>query len=64
MVGADRPSSSRKWRATYPEVLSAYRSWLRWNISRSGVKPHGYKGDLIKKREEEMTVAMATVRVD
>ena len=33
---ADHPSSSRKWKKTHPEILSAYNAWLRWNISRSG----------------------------
>ena len=60
-----KPSSSKLYG---PIVSAAYRLWLKWNISRSGVEPHGYKGGLIKKREEEMTVsmtvAMAAVRVE
>ena len=55
---ADRPSSSRKWFATHPEVLSAYNSWLKWNLTKQGGKPDNYKGDLVKKRDEEAGAVM------
>jgi hypothetical protein len=47
---APRPSSSRKYTATHPEVLAVYNSWLKWNLTKEGGKPHKYKGDLVKKR--------------
>ena len=31
---APRPSSSRKYIATHPEVLSVYNSWLKWNLTK------------------------------
>jgi hypothetical protein len=55
---APRPSSSRKYIGTHPEVLSAYNSWLKWNLTKQGGQPHNYKGDLVKKREEEAGAAM------
>ena len=55
---APRPSSSKKYIATHPEVLSVYHSWLKWNLTKQGGKPHNYKGDLVKKREEEAGAAM------
>jgi hypothetical protein len=60
---ADQPSSSKKYITTHPEVLSAYRLWLKWNLTTTGGKSLHYKGDLVKKREE-VTVAMAAVRVE
>jgi hypothetical protein len=55
---APRPSSSRKYIATHPEVLSVYNSWLKWNLTKQGGKPHNYRGDLVKKRDEEAGAAM------
>jgi len=55
---APRPSSSRKCIATHPEVLSAYTSWLKWNLTKQGGKPDNYKGDLVKKRDEEAGAVM------
>jgi hypothetical protein len=50
---APRPSSSRKYIATHPEVLAVYNSGLKWNLTKKGGKPHKYKGDLVKNRDEE-----------
>jgi hypothetical protein len=47
---ADQPSSSRMYG---PTVTSAYRLWLKWNLTSTGGKAPYYKGDLVKKREEE-----------
>jgi|LauGreDrversion2_3_1035106.scaffolds.fasta_scaffold540600_1 hypothetical protein len=49
---------SRKWFATHPEVLSAYHSWLKWNLTKTGRKPHCYKGDLVRKLSEEAGAAL------
>jgi hypothetical protein len=45
VANAPRPSSSKKYITTHPEVLSAYHSWLKWNLKKQGGKPHNYKGD-------------------
>jgi hypothetical protein len=55
---ADQPSSSKKYIATHPEVLSAYSLWLKWNLTTTGGKSPHYKGDLVKKREEEAGAAI------
>ena len=38
--------------------VSAYNSWWKWNLTKSCAKPHNYKGDLIRKRAEEVGAAM------
>jgi hypothetical protein len=52
---ADRPSSSR---LHGPTVSSAYTVWLKWNPISKGGKSHNYKGDLVRKREDESGAAM------
>jgi hypothetical protein len=52
---ADKPASSR---AYGPTVTSAYRLWCKWNLTSTGGKSPFYKGDLVKKREEEAGAAM------
>ena len=58
---AVRPSSSRLYG---PTVMSAYRLWLKWNLTTTGGKSNTYKGDLVRKREEEAGAAMAAVRLE
>jgi hypothetical protein len=61
---ADQPSSSRMYG---PTVTSAYRLWLKWNLTSTGGKAPYYKGDLVKKREEVATAvgaAMAAVKLE
>ena len=50
-----RPSSSNR---DGPTVTSAYRLWMKWNLTRTGAKSRLYKGDLIRKREEEAGAAL------
>jgi hypothetical protein len=39
--------------AFFPTNLSAYNIWLKWNLTITGGKSRFYKGDLVRKREEE-----------
>jgi hypothetical protein len=52
---AARPSASKQYG---PIDTSSYRLWLKWNLSRMGTKSKLYKGDLVRKREEEAGVAV------
>jgi hypothetical protein len=52
---ADRLSSSRLHGLT---ISSAYTVWLKWNLTSKGGKSHNYKGDPVRKREEEAGAAM------
>jgi hypothetical protein len=52
---ADKPSSSRLYG---PTATSAYRLWLKWNLTTTGGKSPHDKGDLVKKRDEEAGAAM------